>query len=152
MRGLGTAGALAICLLTGPALADRSCHVPEGEFSRWAAYAELGGPMFASVNLDFRPVEWLSLRAGAGPAGVGPFGAVLLGSGGHYMEAGGGFVLRAFLMASDDDASFYAATLGYRYQRPRGGFLLRATATPIWRVNDVEDRLFMASVSLGGSY
>jgi hypothetical protein len=108
-----------------------------------------------SANVELRPLEMLSLRAGGMVWPLPLFGAVpisvvganlLIGSDGHHAELGLNYVK---VWIDDDDARFLNPTMGYRYQPDSGGFLFRATMTPLIRTNDTDDVLPWAGVSFG---
>jgi hypothetical protein len=93
-----------------------------------------------SLNYDHRPASGLSLRGGASVLPLCLWGScaliplVLLGASGliggpdHYFEMGGGMITA---ISDGDLDSLWAANIGYRYQPAQGGFLFRATATPL---------------------
>ncbi|MGM0558522.1 MAG: hypothetical protein ACQEVA_19205 [Myxococcota bacterium] len=121
---------------------------------RQSVYLELGGPGIAySVNYErFIGPHW-SIRAGgsvfslvesetrdAMTAFVAPVtGQYLFFDGAHHLELGGGLhagMFRSTLNTYGQAETFglIAATgvAGYRYQQPDGGWLFRATFTPIY--------------------
>ncbi|MBN1611460.1 MAG: hypothetical protein JW940_32805 [Polyangiaceae bacterium] len=143
-----------------PAEAAPELPAREG-YSRFAVYAELAGMAFmCSWNLDYRPVPKVSLRAGVGFSpfnAPGPLSrlvtpiaaAALLGGERHFAELGVGYT---HFWVYDDDARFVVPSLGYRYQRPDGGFLFRATLTPFFRANSLEYVLPWGGVSFGSGW
>jgi hypothetical protein len=132
------------------------------EHSRFALYGEVGGmALVYSANFDCRPVPAVSLRAGVAvlPAPwdghlyvwvMTPVAVTgLLGGPRHFCEVGVGYTP---VSVDDEHARFLVPNLGYRYQRPEGGFLFRATVTPMLRANDFGDLLPWAGVSFGRSW
>jgi hypothetical protein len=118
-----------------------------------AVHLELGGPgILYSVNYERFVLPKLSIRAGIGMFGLrenttGDSIGVLavpvtaqyfLGKGAHHLELG----LGIFTGGMWSDLNSYektetfgliggTATVGYRYQRPGGGFLFRIAFTPL---------------------
>ncbi len=121
-----------------------------------AVYGELGGSaLVTSVNVEFRPVEILNLRVGGMVVpiffeGVAPLtvtgASVLAGNDHHHAEFGLNYM---HVWIDDNDARFLNPTLGYRYQPNTTGFVFRATATPLIRLNDLNDVLPWLGVSFG---
>ena len=113
------------------------------EMARDAVYFELlGNGLLYSINYDHRFTDVVSVRAGmmvmglvASPVTVN----ALLGGGSHRLELGAGALLLAApgeLAAVDQEmedlrAVTATATVGYRFQPTRGGFVFRAGFTPI---------------------
>lgn len=121
---------------------------------RQSVFLEVGGPGVAySVNYErYLSPDW-SIRAGgsvfslvesetrdAMTAFVAPItGQYLFFEGAHHLELGAGLhvgVIRSTLNTYDQAEAFgmIAATgvVGYRYQKPDGGWLFRATFTPMY--------------------
>ena len=125
-----------------------------------AAYVELlGSGGVASLNYE-RRIGAVRARVGYGGwttsdlfgAGKEEFTTIpitlshLRGSGRHHLEAGGGvtFGTRTFTSSFGEPAtrsSFTTLTgiLGYRYQKPGGGFLFRAVFTPFFGLSPEDD-------------
>jgi hypothetical protein len=153
-------------------LPRNAAALDEGEESapEHAVFAELGGPaLLYSFNYEYRPVWFLRLRAGAAllpMPGVGGDNDCLLDAcgelamtiisaqglllrGDHHIEVGLGTSIG---LTSDDDARFLTPLVGYRYEEPDGGFLFRASFTPLVRMNDFEDVLPWGGLSFGYSF
>jgi hypothetical protein len=138
--------------------------------ARNAVYVELiGNGLLYSVNYDRMLTDHLSARVGASylgartdteSASLATFPVMinyLTGArSNHHFEAGAGVTL---LTASAEDLDDFeeagfdgiagTATLGYRYQRPQGGFVFRSGLTPFFGAGGV---LVSAGVSLGYSF
>lgn len=122
--------------------------------ARNAVYAELGGPgLLYTVNYERFLLPRLSVRAGCSLFGFRESGTgdtlgiftlplttqVLLGGGAHHLELGLGLltgVMWSALNSHDRTGHFgliaATATIGYRYQPPAGGLLLRVALTPFY--------------------
>ncbi len=126
---------------------------------RTSGYLELlGNGLLYTFNLDHRFTEHVSGRVGLGAFGgaaVPVMANYLTGTGSHHLEAGIGPLF--VYLPEDSEASeeledvegttvLGTATLGYRYQRRRGGFIFRIGFTPIFGANGV---LPWAGVSVG---
>lgn len=132
---------------------DRTSNAFEPQF---ALYGELGGSaVVTSINAELRPVEFLNLRVGGVVVpllgGVWPVtvtgASFLVGGERHHFEAGLNYT---HVWMDDDDARFFNPVMGYRYQPTHGGFVFRATVTPLIRANDTSDVLPWLGVSFGG--
>jgi len=128
------------------------------EYSKNCIYVELlgiGG--LYSVDYEYRFAESLSGRIGftrwSVPWGlfvVGSFDVVgfpvlvsyLVGSGGHYLEVGGGVLIYSAKLSGSDvffgspvngetSGALGAVSIAYRYQPSRGGLLFRVALTPL---------------------
>lgn len=126
-----------------------------------SAYVEVGGAALVySFNYDLRFDEAMSARAGISVLPACLFSSCIAlpivplsihgfaGEGAHLFEYGGG---ATFVLIDDDDARFLVPALGYRYQQPEGGFLFRATAMGLFRMNDESDAIPFAGLSFGYS-
>ncbi len=123
-----------------------------------AVYLELGGSAVAySINYEHRFVPELGLRAGAGVFPLCVFHCetvvvlplsiqAIVGEGNHHFEVGGGVTITTL---RDKDARFAIPEIGYRYEKPDGGFLFRALFTPLFRLNDLKDVTPWAGLSFG---
>ncbi len=124
-----------------------------------AVFFELGGAALAySANYEHRFIPELGLRVGLGVVPVCifkcgtlvivPFSmhAILMTEGRHHIELGAGATV---VLIDDDDGRFAFPEIGYRYERPDGGFLFRAVFTPMFRINKVRDFLPWGGVSFG---
>lgn len=138
-------------------------RVEAPEMARDAVYFEfLGNGLLYSINYDRRLTDVVSVRAGmmvmgaiASPVTVN----ALLGGGSHRLELGAGALLISapgeLAKETEDEgledvrAVTATATVGYRYQPRRGGFVFRAGFTPIL-VDGVG--LPWAGVSLGYAF
>jgi hypothetical protein len=156
-RALGTIGvACSYAAHATWATAAASLEEPDEFAPQIAVYGELGGSaIVTSVNVELRPLEMLSLRAGGvvlpvpflGFAPISVAGANLLaGNERHHAEVGLNYV---HVWIHDNDARFLNPTLGYRYQPNTTGFLFRATLTPLIRTNDFSDVLPWLGLSFG---
>ena len=65
----------------------------------------------------------------------------LLGSGNHHLETGGGVVVGQENDSEGSSGIFSSLTsvIGYRYQKPEGGFLFRVGFTPFLSLSGGED-------------
>lgn len=143
---------------------------------RHLLYLEAGGAaLLGSVNYELEPAPGLGLRAGFGAVPVCPIrlhvddgtspndtrdtscGGLPIStlgasysalSGSHHPEVG---ALYTWAWADDNDARFVVPSVGYRYQRPGGGFLFRAAFTPFVRINS-GDVLPWGGLSFGYSF
>jgi hypothetical protein len=135
-----------------------------------AAYGEIGGSgIIPTVNYERRLNERWFGRIGLGVAfsyteedSDAAFAIPLTVSSvnrpasNHHLELGGGITIVAgdrqelFDYGDDDDENFSTLSVtgivGYRYQKPDGGFLFRATFTPVVSEGDF---LPWAGVSFG---
>lgn len=156
------------CLLLLLAL-PRAGRAQEGRApaARNAAYVELAGnALLYSLNYERRLGGALTGRVGLmaygdteGDAGLGALlvpvmAGYLVGPGPHHLEVGAGVLLAALGLAIDDAGGVgtgvaLTATLGYRYQRPAGGLVLRAGLTP---VVSTEAGLLWAGASIGYAF
>ena len=113
-----------------------------------------------SVNYDYRPIERLSFRAGVSIFPVPSFGrgdstlallvpiAVtgLFGGREHFFEFGAGY---DFIWYGEEMSHAFVPNAGYRYQPRDGGFLFRATVTPLYVGHDA---LYWFGLSFGGTW
>jgi hypothetical protein len=126
--------------------------------SEHAAFIEAGGAaVLYSVNYEYRFIPELGLRAGISVVPLCIFRCTtvailpvsingIVGEGNHHFEYGAGFT---YVTLDDDDARFVFPELGYRYENPSGGFLFRATFTPLVRLRKPKDVLPWGGVSFG---
>jgi hypothetical protein len=125
-------------------------------------YLELGGNgLLGSVGYELQPLPHFGVRAGitvvpiclydwCSALVVTPIAASYwLGEGSHHFEFGAGATLG---WAADDDARFWTASAGYRYQRPEGGLVLRVFATAFVRMNEPSDVLPWPGASVGYAF
>ena len=108
-----------------------------------SVYLEIGGSsLFYSLNYDYtlRITNELNLAVGSGFAYsprsiadyqgyafvIAPACNLLLGKSSHHVETG-----LALLSFGPVESTTLSARIGYRYQRPSGGFLFRIGDTPI---------------------
>lgn len=149
--------ALFVCGLLGSSATANAAETPQKSISsepRHAVYLELGGPgMLYSLNYEHFIGRQFSIRGGLSLFGLrenttgdtlGGFavpvtGQYLLGRGAHHLELGLGLmtgVLWSDLNSYRKSESFgliaATATVGYRYQPPRQGFLFRVALTPLY--------------------
>jgi len=126
-----------------------------------ALYVEAAGAaLLYSVNYEYRPIPELGGRVGFSAIPLCLFGkcnlyvggplavTAYIGKGSHHLELGGGVTL----FVGDDDSRFVVPELGYRYEPPGGGLVLRAMFTPLFRMNDVKDWLPWGGVTAGRSF
>ncbi len=101
----------------------------------------LGNGHFFSLNIERLLGDHVALRAGWGVTGGIFMGSVLAGRGDHLLELGCG---PSF--GKNNDNRFSLLTLnfvvGYRYQKPLGGLLLRAGFTPVIFLEDIQNNAF----------
>lgn len=101
----------------------------------------LGNGHFFSLNIERLLGDHVALRAGWGVTGGILMGSLLAGRGDHLLELGFGPS-----WGKDNDNRFRLLTLnfvfGYRYQKPRGGLLLRAGFTPLIFLEDIQNNAF----------
>ena len=101
----------------------------------------LGNGHFFSLNIERLLGSHVALRAGWGMTGGLFMGSALVGRGDHLLELGFG---PSF--GKNDGGRFNLLTLnfvfGYRYQKPRGGLLLRAGFTPVIFLDDIQNNAF----------
>lgn len=124
-----------------------------------SVYVELlGNGLLYSINYDRYMTPHLTGRAGlfvlaASDSDGDGGGAViatpllvnyLFGTGSHHLETGVGVTLAAGAIEDLEDevddsfsGAMGTATLGYRYQRPTGGFVFRAGVTPFFGAGGV---------------
>jgi hypothetical protein len=127
-----------------------------------ATYFELlGAAGLYSVNYERRFTPHLSGRLGFAVAPVVMFGggglvtivpvAVygLAGGTHHHFEYGGG---ASGVFQRNRSDVIWVPSAGYRYQRPDGGFLFRASAMILSRGSDLSDVLPSFGLSLGGAF
>jgi hypothetical protein len=108
--------------------------------SKHSVFLELGGAgLLYSANYEFRPAPEIGMRLGLGAWTVCAFSActtivpipaslfVILGGVNNHLEVG---VSETALVADHAVAGLPGADLGYRYERPEGGFLFRVGTTP----------------------
>jgi hypothetical protein len=140
------------------ATAERSAEADERP-AEHGMYVEAGGAaVLYSLNYEYRIIPELGMRAGMSVVPLCLFGSCttvavvpvsmhgIVGDGDHHLECGAGFTL---ITLRDDDARFAFAELGYLYEKPSGGFLFRATFTPLFRLKKLSDVLPWAGVSFG---
>jgi len=101
----------------------------------------LGNGHFFSLNVERLLGSHVVLRAGWGMTGGLFMGSALVGRGDHLLELGFG---PSF--GKNDGNRFNLLTLnfvlGYRYQKSRGGLLLRAGFTPVIFLDDINNSAF----------
>jgi len=114
------------------------------DFKHHSVYLEIGGSsLFYSLNYDYtlRITNGLNLAVGSGFAYsprsmadyqgytfvIAPACNLLFGYSSHHAETG-----LALLSWGTVESTFLSARIGYRYQRPSGGFLFRIGYTPIF--------------------
>ena len=101
----------------------------------------LGNGHFFSLNIERLLGKGVALRAGWGVTGGLFMGVALVGRGDHLLELGFG---PSF--GKNDGNRFNLLTLnfvlGYRYQKPSGGLLLRAGLTPVIFLDDIQNNAF----------
>jgi hypothetical protein len=112
-------------------------------------YGELGGPGFASFNIDMRfskADDGFGFRAGVGGFSLEdndgvltiPIGINYIASKDkkNYFETGVGVTYLSDQNSNNNDQlfgdTFGHLTLGYRRQRPDGGFFFRAALNPVF--------------------
>lgn len=163
----------AFALVCAAAVAASAAPLSAQDSADNAVYFELGGSGgLWSVNAE-RALGNLRLRAGFASWSVGDsFGAgtddyvtvpltisLLRGQGNHRMEVGGGVTVgstsfRSALDDSEQRSGFTTLTgiLGYRYQKPQGGFLFRAVVVPMYGFGSADaaypDKGFFPSAGL----
>lgn len=143
--------------ILGASATARSAEAREKTTSsapRNATYFEVGGPgILYSLNYERFILPQFSVRAGVSLFGLhenttgdtlGVFavpitGQYLVGKGSHHLELGMGIltgVMWSDLNSYQKTESFgliaATATIGYRYQPPRQGFLFRVALTPLY--------------------
>lgn len=149
--------ALLLFLLLVPCVARAQAPTPTTPTARNAFYLELGGnALLYSINYDRLFTDRISGRVGvmffgaadgessAGVVGTPIMANYLFGEGNSRFEAGAGVLLVSGGIDNvegyeDEDfsGSVGTATLGYRYQRPDGGFVFRAGLTPIFSLDGI---------------
>jgi hypothetical protein len=107
--------------------------------ARTCLYWELlGNGHFFSLNIERLLGDKIALRAGWGATGGLFMGTALVGRGDHLLELGFGPSV-----GKNNENRFNLLTLnfvlGYRYQKPRGGLLLRAGFTPVIFLDDIQN-------------
>jgi hypothetical protein len=151
---LGRRGWLATALLLGIGLRA----APAQALVLQQPYVELGGNgLLGSVGYELQPLPHFGVRAGVTAIPllrevlwVTPVAASYWAfEGSHHFELGAG-ATAAWI--SDDDARFWTASAGYRYQSPEGGVVVRAFATVFVRMNDSTDVLPWPGVSIGSAF
>jgi len=132
------------------------------DFKHHSVYLEIGGSsLLYSLNYDYtlRITNGLNLAVGSGFAYspnsivddqgysflVAPACNLLLGRSSHHAETG-----LALLSRGTADSTTISGRIGYRYQRPSGGFLFRIGFTPI--VLEPEWIMPWAGVSFGYTF
>ena len=132
--------------------------------SQIAMYFELGGPGFASFNLDTRFTgknDGIGGRIGIGGFSIEAEGAIfvpmglnyLIGAEGtkHFFEIGAGFTFVDYRSDVDEDgfltSNFGHVSFGYRMQPVGRGFSLRAAIVPVF--NDHGFLPYYAGFSFG---
>ncbi|HEX8696164.1 MAG TPA: hypothetical protein VF746_27350 [Longimicrobium sp.] len=159
------AAALALALAASLPLAARPAAAQEEvqpPLARNAVYVELlGSGLLYSINYDRLITPSVAGRVGfmfvraeddsgdSGTIAIAPITASKLwGNGSSHFETGVGLAVATAdfdfgeLDDFDEDADLSSTTvygtgvLGYRYQRPGGGFLFRVGLTPIFTTND----------------
>ena len=114
---------------------------PQREARTCLYWELLGNGHFFSLNVERLVGGHVALRAGWGVTGGIVMGSVLAGRGDHLLELGCG---PSF--GKNNDNRFKLLTLnfvcGYRYQKPRGGLLLRAGFTPVIFLDDIQNNAF----------
>lgn len=145
---------LILALLLAPGAARAQAPAPT---ARNAFYVELGGnALLYTLNYDRLLTDRVSGRVGvmflgaadedssAGVVGAPIMASYLWGEGNSRFETGAGLLLLSGGIENvegyeDEDFSgtVGTATLGYRYQRPAGGFVFRAGLTPIFNLGGV---------------
>ena len=148
-----------LALLLGLLLAPGAARAQEAPApaARNAFYLELGGnALLYSINYDRLLTDRVAARVGAmflgaadedsaaGVVGAPIMASYLWGGGSSRFETGVGILLVSGGIENvegyeDEDFSGAAgtATLGYRYQRPTGGFVFRAGVTPIFSLDGI---------------
>lgn len=146
-RVLARAGMVAGWLAAAPTLAAQQAVTAPN-----AVYVELlGNGLLYTLNYDrlFTPhvsgrVGLMLLAAGNGESAAGVLATPLMvnylvGEGNSHFEAGAGILLingAVDNVGTAEDEGFSGsvgtATLGYRYQRPGGGFIFRIGVTPFF--------------------
>lgn len=156
MKSISIPGILAFFILGADATANAAevQTKPVAPAPRNAVHFELGGPgILYSLNYERFFLPQVSVRAGLSLFGLqenstkdmqGVFavpitGQYLVGRGAHHLELGLGFmtgVMWSDLNSYQKNESFgliaATATIGYRYQPPRRGFLFRVAFTPLY--------------------
>jgi hypothetical protein len=150
MKKIGIFGLMAIGIAAQPVVAGAQSVSPAVAPS--AVYVELlGNGLLYSINYDHRIAPKLAARVGfMGLGGVSDSASAsvfaapvmvsyLFGEGNSHFEVGAGVMLAAGAIDEVDtveDESFSSAvgtaTVGYRYQRPQGGFVFRTGLTPFF--------------------
>ncbi len=118
----------------------------KSDYSKFNLYADIGTNIFVSsafINLEYTffhsksGLVHLNSRLGGGGAaifwgssGLGGLGGinVLIGEKSHHFESGAGLFIGSDYDGSDGTFYIPYFELGYRYQKPTGGFLFRAKA------------------------
>lgn len=162
----------ALVALPGPPAAAQTPWTPFT--ARNSVYLEAGGnALLYSVNYERLVIGNLSARVGvsaipgwfpwvegddgAGLVMVPVLASVMFGPGNHHFEVGGGATFgNASVDIGDLEGSehwvYGSGMIGYRYQRPEGGLVFRATMTPLFiEVLDIST-LPMIGLSLGRSF
>jgi hypothetical protein len=122
-----------------------------------ALFAEVGGAAgIYSLNYEYRPIPEFGARVGASffpclfncqPAGLFPMSLhAIAGEGSHSFELGGGVMIAT---SDRKDGRLVYPEFGYRYERPDGGFLFRATMTPFFRISDLKFLIPWGGISFG---
>ncbi|MEQ9495895.1 MAG: hypothetical protein RIT81_03530 [Deltaproteobacteria bacterium] len=98
-----------------------------GDTGGFSVYLESAGIFFTGANVEYR-YRWLAVRAngtttviGRSPALVGGSVFGLLFEGNHHLELG----LSVAVFVTNDNEVMVAPSVGYRYQAPEGGLLVR---------------------------
>jgi hypothetical protein len=156
--------ALALAAALTARAASAQDAAPSPITARNAFYVELlGNGLIYSVNYDRRLTGHVAGRVGVSFAtaedsegdratiGLAPvMGSYLFGEGNSHFEAGLGMLLATasvdeidpgggedpFVGGDGGSTVFGTGVLGYRYQRPGGGFVFRAGLTPIFTTSD----------------
>ena len=130
-----------------------------GDFKRRSVYFELGGEgIGVSLNIDYRFQPNFLFRVGFGEFLLGysipvSFHVITNGNSNHHMEFEGGVTFgRIANIFGGGEAPYYLFTagIGYRYQRPNGGLVFRASFTPLFI--DGSEILPLAGISIGYCY
>jgi hypothetical protein len=150
-KTLAIFGMIALSLAACP-FAATAQQTPPRVTSPSAVYVELlGNGLLYSINYDHRIAPKLAARVGVmGLGGVSDSSSAavftapvmlsyLFGEGNSHFEVGAGLILAAGAVDEVDpledesfSRAFGTATLGYRYQRPDGGFIFRTGLTPFF--------------------
>ncbi|HEU0053131.1 MAG TPA: hypothetical protein VFQ39_08130 [Longimicrobium sp.] len=176
-RIVRTAALVALAFAAAGTTRAAAQAAPAAVTARNAVYVELlGNGVLYSVNYDRRLTDNVAGRVGVsfltveeddgdrGTLAMAPIVAsYLFGEGNSHFEAGLGVLLASASVSDvgDDEGEDWfdlsgsasgvlgTGVLGYRYQRPDGGFVFRAGLTPIF---DTEDFIPWFGVSFGYAF